>query len=286
MSLTSVVSWSLVSGYKTLLGAGRDPRCSPTSEGSTGAQKAVMEHLLPLLLPLLLVMCPPVSTDYPWKWRERGGEAKAASGTHPTPYLAYLKGKDNHSCGGFLVAPGWVMTAAQCLRHKPLTVILGAHTPQSREESWQTFEVKEYHPHPDFTNAKKGNDILLLKLNGSATSNDHVRPISFDKSKGHDGDECYVFSWSHGTNTVTLREVTVTVIKRRNCLNYYPGLLDNLICGCSTPSGVPEKDDAGNPLVCNNKAYGIFSYRHSNWPDFYTHIAHYLPWVKSILKSA
>lgn len=63
MSLMSVVSWSLVSGYKTLLGAERDPRCSPTSKASTEAQKAMMEHLQTLLLPLLLVMCPPVSTS-------------------------------------------------------------------------------------------------------------------------------------------------------------------------------------------------------------------------------
>ncbi|NXU06489.1 GRAK protein, partial [Buphagus erythrorhynchus] len=125
--------------------------------------------------------------------------------------------------------------------HKPLTVILGAHTPQSREESWQTFEVKEYHRHPDFTSPKKGNDILLLKLNGSATSNNHVRPISFDKSKGRDGAECYVFGWSHRTNTVTLSEATVTIIKKRDCLSHYPGLVDNMICGRSEPSGVPEK---------------------------------------------
>lgn len=33
MNLISVVSWRLVSGYKTLLGTGRDPSCSLTSKG-------------------------------------------------------------------------------------------------------------------------------------------------------------------------------------------------------------------------------------------------------------
>lgn len=55
-------------------------------------------------------------------------------------------------------------TVLDFTRHKPLTVILGAHTLQSREKSWQTFEVKEYHCHPHFTSPKKGNDILLLKV--------------------------------------------------------------------------------------------------------------------------
>ncbi|NXN89585.1 GRAF protein, partial [Bombycilla garrulus] len=195
-------------------------------------------------------------------------------------FVAHLQGKDNHSCGGFLVAPGWVMTAAQCLVHKPLTVILGAHTLQRREESWQTFQVKEYHCHPDFTSPKKGNDILLLKLNGNATSNGHVRPISFEKSKVRGGTECSVAGWGY-------RTAAVTVIKQRDCLSHYPGLTDNLICGRSRSSGLPEKVsvcDAGDPLVCNNKAYGIFSYRHSNWPGFYTHIFPYLPWVNSVMK--
>ncbi|NWU00504.1 GRAF protein, partial [Urocynchramus pylzowi] len=207
-------------------------------------------------------------------------------------YVALLQGKDNHSCGGFLVAPGWVMTAAQCLVHKPLTVILGAHTLQRRGESWQTFQVKEYHCHPGFTSPKEGNDILLLKLNGNATSNGHVRPISFEKSKVRGGTECSVAGW--GTRTAT-----VTIIKQRDCLSHYPGLADNLICGRSRSPGVPEKvsllreeeeeeeegeGDAGDPLVCNNKAFGIFSYRHNNWPGFYTHIAPYLPWVNSVMK--
>ncbi|XP_056368726.1 granzyme E-like [Oenanthe melanoleuca] len=252
-----------------------------------------MELLQTLLLPLLLLMCPPASTapsiaEHPWKWRERGGEAKAASRTHPTPYVAYLQGKDNHSCAGLLVAPGWVMTAAQCLMHKPLTVILGAHTLQSREESWQTFQVKEYHSHPDFKilSPKKGNDILLLKLNGNATSNDHVRPISLERSqKIIGGTECSVFSWSRGRDTVTLREATVSLIRRPNCLVYYPGLPEKIICGKSKSSEIPEKDGAGDPLVCKNKAYGIFSYKYQS-SGFYTQVAYFFSWVNSVLKSA
>ncbi|KAM9254692.1 granzyme E-like isoform 2-T2 [Cariama cristata] len=247
----------------------------------------MMKRLQKLLLSVLLVTCPSAKailsiTDCSWNQMEGRGEAK----TRSTPYVAYLQGKNNHFCGGFLVAPNWVMTAAQCFVHKPLTVILGAHTIQRREESWQTFEVQEYHCHPDFRSAKEGNDILLLKLKGNATSNSYVKTISFEKSKVSGGTVCNIAGWGYKTPTATLRKATVTIIKERDCLRNYPVFADNLICGRSGSAGVPEKGDAGDPLVCNNKAYGIFSYRHNNWPGFYTHIAPYLPWVNRVMKSA
>ncbi|XP_008935842.1 PREDICTED: granzyme E-like [Merops nubicus] len=242
----------------------------------------MMKHLQKLLLSLLLVTWASAKDNYFLHQTKRGGEGK----THPIPYVAYLQGKNNGFCGGFLVAPNWVMTAAQCFRHKPLTVILGAHTIQRKEESWQTFEVQEYHRHPDYMDPKNGNDILLLKLKGNATSNSYVRTISFQTSKVPDGTACSIAGWGYKTPTATLRKGTVTIIKQRDCLSVYPTLADKMICGHSVSAWVPEKTDAGDPLVCNNKAYGIFSYRHNNWPGFYTHIASYLPWVNSIMKSA
>ncbi|NXA00170.1 GRAE protein, partial [Nesospiza acunhae] len=222
-------------------------------------------------------------------------------------YAAFLQGKDNHSCGGFLVAPAWVMTAAQCLQHKPLTVMLGAQSPQRREGSWQSFQVKEGRGIPGQTLISVFSPLFLsfclcvfcalAQLHGNASSNGHVRPISLEKSKIRGGAECSLAGWGD-------RTATVTITRQRDCLNHYPGLADNLICGQSRSSKVPGKVsvlregrfelgqsaeerilvDAGGPLVCNNKAFGIFSYRHNHWPGFYTHIAPYLPWAHSVMK--
>ncbi|XP_062452357.1 chymase-like [Rhea pennata] len=240
-----------------------------------------MKHLQKLLLSLLLVTYPPAIANYFWNRIEGGAEANV----HSRPYMAYLQGKNNHFCGGFLVAPNWVMTAAQCFNHKPLTVILGAYNIQKKEESWQKFEVQKYHRHPDFIIPQNGNDILLLKLKGNATSNNYVKTIFFQKQKALGGTVCSIAGWGHEMPAAMLHEAKVTILKPRDCLNLNPGLANNLICARTGSAGALEKGDIGGPLVCNNKAYGIFSYGYGNQSGFYTYIAAYLPWINSVMKS-
>lgn len=81
----------------------------------------------------------------------------------------------------------------------------------------------------------------LAQLKGNATSNSYVRTIAFEKSKVPGGTVCSIAGWGYKTPAATLREATITIIKQRDCLNHYPGLADNLICGRSGSAGVPEK---------------------------------------------
>ncbi|XP_026544575.1 mast cell protease 2-like [Notechis scutatus] len=115
-----------------------------------------MENVLRLLLFLLIF---PLAHPGPLKsWIIGGQEAVP----HSRPYMVALKSEDDFICGGFLVAPQWVMTAAHCMDQ--FTVVLGAHDLHAVEETQQVLGVESYHMHPNYNEISMTHDILLLKV--------------------------------------------------------------------------------------------------------------------------
>nr|XP_009934113.1 PREDICTED: granzyme H [Opisthocomus hoazin] len=88
---------------------------------------------------------------------------------HSRPYMAHLlirNASHKFECGGFLIRPDAVLSAAHCVTGKKAvntTVILGAHNLKKKEPSWQVFHVGHWVIHPNYSKDKKENDIMLLK---------------------------------------------------------------------------------------------------------------------------
>ncbi|NXU55848.1 PRS57 protease, partial [Turnix velox] len=85
---------------------------------------------------------------------------------HSRPFIASIQMEGQHVCGGFLVWPRWVMTAAHCLipSHNPsVRVVLGAHRLQEPEETQQIFSVVESIAHPRYNPSSVDNDIRMLR---------------------------------------------------------------------------------------------------------------------------
>ncbi|NWU96618.1 PRS57 protease, partial [Upupa epops] len=85
---------------------------------------------------------------------------------HSRPFMASIQQDGQHVCGGFLVWPRWVMTAAHCLvpRNSPaVRVVLGAHRLEEPEGTQQLFGVAESIAHPRYNPRSTDNDIRLLR---------------------------------------------------------------------------------------------------------------------------
>ncbi|RXN38744.1 granzyme B(G,H)-like protein [Labeo rohita] len=110
-----------------------------------------------------------------------GKEAKP----HSRPYMVSVQVKEQHICGGFLISDRFIMTAAHCRKKaQGLTVVLGAHNLQNKNENSVRIKVESSHPHPQYTIESYYYDILLLKLEKNAQLNNNIKLISIPVEEG------------------------------------------------------------------------------------------------------
>uniref|UniRef100_A0A8B9M4Z6 Serine protease 57 n=1 Tax=Accipiter nisus TaxID=211598 RepID=A0A8B9M4Z6_9AVES len=211
-----------------------------------------------------------------------GGKAAAP---HSWPFIASIQMDGEHICGGFLVWPMWVMTAAHCLvprRSPSVRVVLGAHRLEEPEESQQIFGVDKSIAHLYYDPYSGDNDIRLLKLNRSAALNEYVKLAHLPSPRVDlsPGTVCHVAGWgdisSSGDQPAELMETSTTIAKRSLCRTLWRG---RGIC----------TGDSGGPLVFNKKVYGIVSFSGKRcgdrrYPDIYTKVSNYIDWAHRIVQ--
>ncbi|XP_012510734.1 PREDICTED: granzyme K [Propithecus coquereli] len=223
---------------------------------------------------------------------------------HSRPFMASVQYGGKHVCGGVLIAPQWVLTAAHCHfrfdKSQSPTVVLGAHSLSKNEASKQTFEIKKFIPFSRFLIDPKSNDIMLVKLHKAAKLGKYVQLLQpRSKSYLRAGTKCQVTGWG-ATNSDTLslsdtlQEVTVTVISREVCnsQNYYnhnPVITKDMVCAGDAKGQKDScKGDSGGPLICKGVFHAIVSGGTAcgvaRKPGIYTLLTKkYQTWIKSKL---
>ncbi|XP_062411993.1 mast cell protease 2-like isoform X2 [Sardina pilchardus] len=214
-------------------------------------------------------------------------------------FMASVQNNGKHVCGGFVIKPNFVLTAAHC--EKGLTgkvsVVLGAHNIRKTEKNKRYYIRKEDRIiHKAYKKVIAGNDIMLLKLSGKIGKDvKTVKIPTTEKTKMNNTTKCLVAGWgktSKNEPSIQLQVAQVQLIDFPNCQAAWKQkdinktLPKNVMCAKGFNRNGPSLGDSGGPLVCNGLAVGIVSFNLSEGyrqiiPSVYTQISKFLPWIKS-----
>uniref|UniRef100_K9J8A1 Peptidase S1 domain-containing protein n=1 Tax=Xenopus tropicalis TaxID=8364 RepID=K9J8A1_XENTR len=216
---------------------------------------------------------------------------------HSQPWQVLFTYNGGNWCGGSLISPRWIISAAHCYQPpKTLVALLGEHDLKKKEGTEQHIQVEAAYKHFSYKDEAYDHDIMLVKLAKPAQYNQYVQPIPVARSCPTDGAKCLVSGYGNllAYNTRypdQLQCLDLPILSDSSCKASYPRMIsENMFCaGFLEGEKDSCKGDSGGPLICSGELYGVVSWgrycARKNSPGVYAKVCNYLDWIKNITEN-
>lgn len=238
---------------------------------------------------------------YDQSWPEKtiiGGELAAAG---EFPYQAYLVssrfwGFIQSGCGGSLIQPLWVLTAAHCIHRTDDTTVHLGGTNINQMEYVQRAAFRKMHEMYD--SRAIVNDVALLRLPSEPPMGESIAviPLPAMDIGTLEGEPVVVSGYgltsNNGESSPDLKKANGLVITNQECKESFSGIQDSNIC--TFYEGEPAsacQGDSGGPLTYNATSgavvVGVVSYGSSQGcdtaPVAFARVSSFLQWINTTI---
>lgn len=185
------------------------------------------------------------------------------------PWVVYLT--DSHDmqfCGGAIIAPNKVVTAAHCVHDEQpdsLKVVAGRENKDTKAGT--VAKVTGIWSDPEYRSPYGGSDAAVVTLDRDLTQPPVQLASPTDSPLYKAGTPATVLGWGAtregGATSNTLRKADLPVAADKDCSAAYGGRFraDAMVCAGVPQGGVDScQGDSGGPLVADGKLIGLVSW--------------------------
>ncbi len=219
------------------------------------------------------------------------------------PWMVFYKSQ-NIGCGGTIIAPGWILTAAHCTEDSnhaaipisEMSVVAGSATPFN-QDSGLTYSVSDVIRHEGYDPSTAANDIALLKLSTEIADAKPIKLISmYDVSDGSiaPGVMAWVTGWGVTNSGSQLMSAILQKVQLPIVSNAQAGVVWSFIPVTDIMAGYLNgtrdacSGDSGGPLIVpvtgEYKIAGIVSWGNNTCDTYggYTNVSRFLEWISQV----